>query len=43
MKHLHITITDTGEEIAREMTDEEYQALVKSGIERVNEAPTTDA
>jgi hypothetical protein len=43
MKHLHSIITDTGEEIAREITDEEYQALVESGMEPVNEAPTTDA
>jgi hypothetical protein len=43
MKHMHITITDTGEEIAREMTDEEYQALVESGMEPLNEAPNTDA
>ena len=40
MKHLHITITDTGEEIAHEMTDEEYQALVDSGIKSVNETPS---
>jgi len=42
MKHLHITITDTGEEIAREMTDEEYQALVESGIKTADETPSPD-